>query len=250
MRGSWRPNITEIFWPTNLWPSALCLSRSPGLLNRRPRAHSAGWWLSLLHLICIFSGPQFIRAPSPFGQVWLSLPHLVSNCSATLWLSNSTGTGTRLSYIIVRRPLDLWNRMFNHHQAEITVMQFRGHSLPVHHSVVAQWDLHLSHIISLNPPTRSLSITGHWNVSLPSGASPWNSIFGPGRRSKYYKINFFFIKTYKPLDQPSALKDVAWCFKQILEAEANKTASVQAFISHHWNHRNKSSKTCWVLLEK
>ena len=23
-------------------------------------------------------------------------------------------------------------------------------------------------------------------MSLPSGASPWNSIFGPGRRSKYY----------------------------------------------------------------
>ena len=35
----------------------------------------------------------------------------------------------------------------------------------------------LSHIISLNPPTWSLSITGLWNVSLPSGASPWNSIF-------------------------------------------------------------------------
>ena len=34
----------------------------------------------------------------------------------------------------------------------------------------------LSHIISLNPPARSLSITGHWNMSLPSGASPWNSI--------------------------------------------------------------------------
>ena len=32
---------------------------------------------------------------------------------------------------------------------------------------------------------RSLSITGHWNVSLPSGVSPWNSIFGLGRRSKY-----------------------------------------------------------------
>ena len=31
------------------------------------------------------------------------------------------------------RPLDLWNRMFNRHQAEITVMQFRGYSLPVHH---------------------------------------------------------------------------------------------------------------------
>ena len=35
-----------------------------------------------------------------------------------------------LRYIIVQRlhdrPLDLWNRMFNRHQAEITVMQFRS----------------------------------------------------------------------------------------------------------------------------
>ena len=45
---------------------------------------------------------------------------------------------TQLNYIIIQRPhdrpLDLWNRMFNRHQAEITVMQFRGYSLPVHHS--------------------------------------------------------------------------------------------------------------------
>ena len=44
---------------------------------------------------------------------------------------------TQLNYIIIQRPhdrpLDLWNRMFNRHQAEITVMQFRGYSLPVHH---------------------------------------------------------------------------------------------------------------------
>ena len=66
--------------------------------------------------------------------------------------------------------------MFNRHQAEITVMQFRGHSLPVHQSVWHSGTFTLSHIISLNPPTWSLSITGHWNVSLPSGASPWNSI--------------------------------------------------------------------------
>ena len=29
-----------------------------------------------------------------------------------------------------------------------------------------------------NPPTRFLLITGHWNVSLPSGASLWNGMFG------------------------------------------------------------------------
>ena len=40
---------------------------------------SAGWWLSLLHLISIFSGPQLIRAPSSFGLMWLFLPYLVYN---------------------------------------------------------------------------------------------------------------------------------------------------------------------------
>ena len=34
-----------------LWPSALCLSRSPGLLNRSHGAHSAWCWLSLLQLV-------------------------------------------------------------------------------------------------------------------------------------------------------------------------------------------------------
>ena len=30
--------------------------------------------------------------------------------------------------------------MFDRHQAEITVMQFTGHSLPVHQSVTVLWD--------------------------------------------------------------------------------------------------------------
>ena len=53
-----------------------------------PGVHSAGWWLSLLHLISIFSGPQLIRGPSPFGQVWLSLPQLVYSDSNSNWNSN------------------------------------------------------------------------------------------------------------------------------------------------------------------
>ena len=78
------------------------------------------------------------------------------------WASNSTGTGTQfncpchcqlpqlpswLRYIIVQRlhdrPLDLWNRRFNRHQAEITVMQFTGHSLPVHQSMGVPWEFFL-----------------------------------------------------------------------------------------------------------
>ena len=125
----------------------LCLSRSLVLLNRRPRAHSAVWWLSLLHLISIFSGLQLIRTPGPFGLVWLPLPHLTplelnSNCPCHCQLPQLPYW---LRYIIVQRlhdrPLDLWNRMFNRHQAEITVMQFTGQSLPVHQSMSVSWAL-------------------------------------------------------------------------------------------------------------
>ena len=42
-----------------------------------------------------------------------------------------------------------WNDMCDRHRAEITVMQFSGHSLPVHHFVTAQWEFFtLSHIVS------------------------------------------------------------------------------------------------------
>ena len=99
-------------------------------------------------LYCILSAtsldPNSIGGPEgPFGLVWLSLGHLVYN-SSVLQLSDFF---SRPSYIIVQRPLnrllDLWNGMFHCHQAEITVMQFTGHSLPVHHSMSVPWDFFL-----------------------------------------------------------------------------------------------------------
>ena len=87
-----------------------------------------------LVLLMLGSTPSGV-SEGPLGRVWLSLPHLVSNsldvCWQLLWHP------IQLNYIIIQRPhdrpLDLWNRMFNRHQTEITVMQFRGYSLPVHH---------------------------------------------------------------------------------------------------------------------
>ena len=75
------------------------------------------------------------------GPLWPGVAFPISSYS----VSNSTATQLAwllswLSYIIVQRPLDLWNRMFNRHQAEITVMQFRGHSLPVSQSMRVSWD--------------------------------------------------------------------------------------------------------------
>ena len=68
-----------------------------------PGTHSAGWWLSLLHLISIFSGPQLIRAPSPFGLGWLSPPHLVSNCSAIQLARNRNSTSSSNSTELYNR---------------------------------------------------------------------------------------------------------------------------------------------------
>ena len=58
VRGSWRPNRTATYWPPLLWPSAF-LSRSPGLLNRRPGSPAVCCVLfSLQHHFSNTSDPQ------------------------------------------------------------------------------------------------------------------------------------------------------------------------------------------------
>ena len=127
------------------------------MLNRRP-CDPLCWVLAFFtvsyqHLLLtqIHQGPKPLRLGVAFPTT-----------------SSPTDTGTRthlagrthLSYIIVRRPLDLWNRMFNRHQMEITIMQFTGHSLPVHQSMSVPWEFFISsHFISQFPPTRFPLIT-------------------------------------------------------------------------------------------
>ena len=101
-----------------LWPSAF-LSRSPGLLNRRPGGPA-------LCCVLFFS---------------------TASCLQTL-ISKLTDFLSSPSYIIVQSPTQylmhfrrLWNGMLDRHRAEITVMQFTGHSLPVHQFVTVPWDL-------------------------------------------------------------------------------------------------------------
>ena len=72
MRGIWRPNRTATSWPPLLWPSALCLSRFPGLLNRRPSLLGAGFLYRILSqtgliskLTDFLSSPNYIVVQSP-----------------------------------------------------------------------------------------------------------------------------------------------------------------------------------------
>ena len=105
VRGRWRPNRTATYWPPLLWPSAF-LSRSPGLLNRRPGGPALCWVLAFSTASCHQTGlvsKLSIGSPEdPFCRV---LFFSTASSLQTDWISYA------LSYIIVLRPL-LWNGMF------------------------------------------------------------------------------------------------------------------------------------------
>ena len=104
--------LTPLLWPSRCVFLVL-LDAQPEVLGSTPSG--------------LFRGPprSGVAFPTTSGLYCLEV------CWQLLWHP------TQLNYIIIQcphdRPLDLWNRMFNRHQAEITVMQFRGYSLPVHH---------------------------------------------------------------------------------------------------------------------
>ena len=84
---------------------------------------------------CVFL-VLLILGSTPLG-LSEGLPYHIWSLLSGIPLTTPFAPWTQLNYIIIQHPhdhqLDLWNRMFNRHQAEITVMQFRGYSLPVHH---------------------------------------------------------------------------------------------------------------------
>ena len=109
VRGCWRPNVNFIFWPH--------------CYDRHVVSFLFSWCCGPLHR-------GFPRTPS----VGCGLPYHI--WSLTLWESagNCFGTpnSTELNNNSTPTRSPTGNRMFNRHQAEITVMQFRGYSLPVH----------------------------------------------------------------------------------------------------------------------
>ena len=78
--GDWKNTAT--YWLPLLWPSALCLYRSPGLLNRRPGGSAFCWVRAFSTASCHQRVSKLLCVPrAPSAGWWLSLPHLVSNSS-------------------------------------------------------------------------------------------------------------------------------------------------------------------------
>ena len=172
------------------------------MLNRRPRGSLC--WVICYILSTTSQVPKLHRGSRGPPQPGVAFP--TTSClqlSGTL-LATQLARRTQLNYIIVRRPLDLWNRMFNRHQAEITVMQFRGHPLPVHQSMSVPWEFFSSsYFISQFPPMRFPHITAigmrhflpvhhlEWHVARVEGQNitlscpPWLAVVVPIKKRIY-----------------------------------------------------------------
>ena len=166
-----------------------------------------------------------VAQPEDLGPSFLlSAGFLYHNLSPTSDLQ--TGLVSKLtdflsspSYIIVQSPTQyLWNGMFDCHQAEITVMQFTGHSLSVHQSMTVHWDFNPVPYCQPSSPTPmeyATSASLEWHV--------WR-----GRRSIYNIIS----KSQKFLHDTSLLNPHHFkvCIKDKVE-QSKETSSTPSFSS-------------------
>ena len=183
VRGSWRPNRTAIYLPPLLWPSALCLSRSPGLLNRRARRPALCWMMAFFiesyHQL-VWSSNSIGVPEGPFGRLWLSLPHLVYNyvrsLTSTVWhlvLTEIYNSSTPTQSPTQSLEWHVWSSSSgkNCHAVQRSLS-----------SGVSVYECTMGFLpcpISSAKYAYAISTHNcHWNVSLPSGASLWNGKFG------------------------------------------------------------------------
>ena len=157
-----------------------------------PEAHSAGWWLSLLHLISIFSRPQLIRASRPLR------PDVAFPITSRLSPS-PTLTGTNLTSVLTElynssTPTQSPTRSLKSH---VLSSSSGNNCHAVHRSLSSGASVYectmgifftSSHFISQFSPTWFPLITAirmcHF---LPVHHSEWH--FWPGRRSKYHTLS-------------------------------------------------------------
>ena len=134
---------------------------------------SAGWWLSLLHLITNWS--QKLHRVSR-GPLWPRVAFHITSCLRRLWsptvwfpvlteLYNCSTPTQSLEWHV-------WSSSSENNCHAVHRSLSSGAS--VYECIMG---FYLVPFHQLNPPTRFLLITGHWNVSLPFGSSLWSGMF-------------------------------------------------------------------------
>ena len=122
--------------PYHIWSLAVWNSAG-NCIGAFPSAPLVGCGLpyhiwSLLSGSLLATASGVFRVPPRSGVAFPTTSGLycLEVCWQLLWDPNSTELNNNSTP--TRSPTGSLNRMFNRHQAEITVMQFRGYSLPVH----------------------------------------------------------------------------------------------------------------------
>ena len=176
MRGSWRPkkDCNILASPASL-DIAVCRSRSPRLLNRRPGAQPLWDMFSFQHLLTTGLVSKFAVGPEgPF--CWAVAFPTTSFFLHLVW--TPTDFLSPPSYIIVQSPTQslewhVWSSSSGNNCHAV------HRSLS---SVVSVYECTMGFlpcpIFSAKPAYAISSYNCHRNVSLPSGASLWNGMFG------------------------------------------------------------------------
>ena len=174
MRGSWSLHKdSNILTPTH--GHQRCVFLVLLMLNQRPGGSAFCWVLAFSTTSCHQRVSTQLGVPKAPSAGWrLSLPHLVFN-SSDLQLPDFPPSP---SYILVQSPtqsLEWHVRSSSSGNNCHAVRRSLSSGASVYECIM---DFYLVPFRRPNPPTRFLSITGHWNMSLPSCASLWNGMFG------------------------------------------------------------------------
>ena len=136
------------------------------------------------HQRCIFRVLQGCSTGGLWALRWVlfSLPHLDSNssdlqltqtsCAELYYCFTPTQSILMASQAGICHFRCLWSGMFDHHQTEITVMQFRGHPLPVHQFLTVLWDF--NPVNQPSSPTQSLVRVGGQYTTLRGRKTEFN----------------------------------------------------------------------------
>ena len=157
---SWKPNINCNILTPLLWPSALCLSRSEALLNRRPWGPALCWMMAFFTASYqqLLWAPTQSGAPSPFGLVWLSLPHLVYNSVRSL-----TGTSILTELYNSSTPAESPTRSLKWH---VWSSSSRNNCHAVHRSLssgasVYECTMGIFYLVPFHQPISAHTISSH-----------------------------------------------------------------------------------------
>ena len=177
MRGRWRPNRTAIYWPLLLWPSALCLSRSPGLPKRRPRGPL--WWVMAFFTA---SYQQLLWTPTHRGPRGPLRPRVAFPTTSYQQLFSNSNCNSLISVLTDSLPTQSPTRSLEWH---VWSSSSGNNCHAVHRSLSSDASVYectmgiLACPILLAKSTYAISPHKfHRNVSLPSGASLCNGKFG------------------------------------------------------------------------